>query len=159
VAAALYLAVATPIGGAIVGPDPAWVPITKALLYAGIAMLVVGTVVLGPANAYTQVLSARPMVWLGEISYEIFLLHVAVMAVVMGVVLRWPFFTGSLSTLYLVTLAVTIPLAGALHRFTSSRSAGTSKVNARPRCDAASFSSAVSSAAVRVEPAGTKTGS
>ena len=42
-AAALYLIVSTPAGGAILGPDPAWVPVTKALLYAAIAMLVVGT--------------------------------------------------------------------------------------------------------------------
>ncbi|OBB01504.1 acyltransferase [Mycobacteriaceae bacterium 1482268.1] len=159
VAAALYLAVATPIGGAILGGDPAWVPVTKALFYASIAMLVVGTAVLGPASRYTRILGSRPMVRLGEISYEIFLLHVAVMAVVMSLVLRWPLFTGSLVTLYLVTLGVTIPLAWTLHRFTSSRSAGTSSVNARPLCDAASFSSAVSSAAVRVEPVGTNTGS
>ena len=51
------------------------------------------------------------MVWLGEISYEIFLLHVVVMALVVGVVLHWPLFTGSIAVLYVVTLAITIPLA------------------------------------------------
>src|SRR6185312_1674625 len=61
-ATALFLAVATPIGGVIVGTDPVWVPITKALLYAAIATLVVGTVVLGPDGQYTQILSSRPMV-------------------------------------------------------------------------------------------------
>ena len=167
-AAALYLAVATPIGGVIVGSDPAWVPITKALLYAAIATLVVGAVVLGSPGRYTRILSSRPMVWLGEISYEIFLLHVVVMAVVMNVVLQWPLFTGSLAGLYAMTLAVTIPLAWALRRFTkvdppqpqaSFLSAGTNNASARPLCDAASFSSGVSSAAVRVEPSGMNTGS
>jgi peptidoglycan/LPS O-acetylase OafA/YrhL len=117
-AAALYFAVATPIGGVIVGTDPAWVPVTKECLYAAIAMLVVGTVVLGSPNRYTRILSSPPVVWLGEISYEIFLLHAVVMAVVMNLVLRWPLFTGSLPGLYVTTLAVAIPLAVLLHRFT-----------------------------------------
>jgi peptidoglycan/LPS O-acetylase OafA/YrhL len=157
-AVALYLAAATPIGGVIVGTDPAWVPVTKACLYAAIAMLVVGTVVVGSPNRFAQILSSRPLVWLGEISYEIFLLHAVVMAVVMNLVLRWPLFTGSLTGLYVATLAVTIPLAWLLHRF-SAPSAGRSAASARPRCDAASFSSGVNSAAVRVEPSGMKIGS
>jgi peptidoglycan/LPS O-acetylase OafA/YrhL len=155
----LFLAVATPIGGVIVGTDPPWVPVTKALLYAAISMLVVGTVVLGSPGRYTQILSSRPMVWLGEISYEIFLVHAAVMAVVMNVVLRWPLFTGSLTGLLAATLAVTLPLAYLLHHYTRPRSAGTNKDSARPRCEAASFSSGVNSAAVRVDPSGMNTGS
>lgn len=158
-ATGLFLAVATPIGGVIVGADPTWVPVTKALLYATISMLVVGTAVLGSGGWYTRILGSRPMVWLGEISYEIFLVHAVVMAVVMNVVLRWPLFTGSLAGLYFATLAVTIPLAYLLHHYTSSRSAGTNSASARPRCDAASFSAGLSSAAVRVEPSGMKTGS
>jgi peptidoglycan/LPS O-acetylase OafA/YrhL len=157
-AVALYLAVATPIGGVIVGTDPAWVPVTKACLYAAIATLVVGTVVLGSPNRFAQILSSRPLVWLGEVSYEIFLLHAVVMAVVMNLVLRWPLFTGSLTGLYAATLVVTIPLAWMLHRF-SAPSAGRRAASARPRCDAASFSSGVNSAAVRVEPSGMKIGS
>jgi peptidoglycan/LPS O-acetylase OafA/YrhL len=158
-AVALFLAVATPIGGVIVGTDPAWVPITKSLLYAAISTLVVGTVVLGSSGIYARILGSRPMVWLGEISYEIFLVHVVVMAVAMNVVLRWPLFTGSLAGLYAATLAVTIPLAYLLHHYTRSRSAGTNSDSARPRCDAASFSSGVNSAAVRVDPSGMNTGS
>ena len=65
-----------------------------------------------------RVLGSRPMVWLGEISYEIFLLHVLVMAVVLGEVLRWPLFTGSLTGLFVVTLALTVPLAWGLRRLT-----------------------------------------
>ena len=158
-AAALYLIVSTPAGGAILGPDPAWVPVTKALLYAAIAMLVVGPLALGSADRYARMLGSRPMVWLGEISYEIFLLHVVVMAVTMSLVLQWPLFTGSMAVLYATTLAVTITLAWALHRLTNSRKAGNNDANARPRCDAASFSSGVNSAAVRDEPSGMNTGS
>ncbi len=59
------------------------------------------------------------MVSLGEISYEIFLLHVLVMALVLGVMLRWPLFTGSLPGLYALTLLITIPLAWALRKLTA----------------------------------------
>jgi peptidoglycan/LPS O-acetylase OafA/YrhL len=114
----LFLVAATPLGGAILGPDPWWVPATKALLYAAFATLAVGTLVLGSSDRYARMLGNRLMVWLGEISYEIFLLHVVVMAVTMNVLLRWPLFTGSLAALYLTTLAMTIPLAWALHQVT-----------------------------------------
>jgi peptidoglycan/LPS O-acetylase OafA/YrhL len=118
----LYLVVCTPIAGAItMGPVRLWEPITKNLLYAGIATLVVAPLVLGGGGWFERVLGSRPMVWLGEISYEIFLLHVAVMALVFGVVLRWPLFTGSLPGLFGLTLVITIPLAYALRRLTEPR--------------------------------------
>jgi peptidoglycan/LPS O-acetylase OafA/YrhL len=106
----LYLAVAATSG-----------PVTKSLMYAAIATLAVAPVVLGARGWYDRLLSSRPLVWLGEISYEIFLLHVPIMAVTTGIVLRWPLFTGSLATLIAVTLALTIPAAWALHRRTVSR--------------------------------------
>ena len=99
-AVALYLIVSTPIGGVIIGPDPAWAPVTKSVLYAAIAMLVVGPLALGSSDGYARMLGSRPVVWLGEISYEIFLLHVVVMAVTMNLLLRWPLFTGSMAGLY-----------------------------------------------------------
>ncbi len=95
------------------------------MLYAAIATLTVGALVLGASDRYARMLGSRPMVWLGEISYEIFLLHVVVMAVLMNLVLRWPLFTGSLAGLYVTTLAVTIPLAWALHRVTGPTRART----------------------------------
>lgn len=49
--------------------------------------------------------------------------------------------------------------AAAGDRQPSARSAGTSSASARPRCEAASFSAGVSSAAERAEPSGTKIGS
>jgi peptidoglycan/LPS O-acetylase OafA/YrhL len=118
----LFLVVCTPIAGAItMGPVRLWEPITKNLLYAGIATLVVAPLVLGGGGWFERVLGSRPMVWLGELSYEIFLLHVVVMALVFGVVLDWPLFTGSLPWLFGLTLAITIPLAYALHRLTEPR--------------------------------------
>jgi len=105
----LYLVVSTPV---------ALAPMTKSLMYMAIATLTVAPVALGRGG---RLLSSRPMVWLGEISYEIFLLHVPIMAVTMSLVLRWPLFTGSLPGLIAATLALTIPAAWALHRRTVSR--------------------------------------
>ena len=96
-------------------------PVTKSLMYAAIATLTVAPVALGSAGRYGRLLSCRPMVWLGEISYEIFLLHVPIMAVTTYLVLRWPLFTGSLPGLIAATLALTIPAAWTLHRRTVSR--------------------------------------
>jgi peptidoglycan/LPS O-acetylase OafA/YrhL len=58
------------------------------------------------------------MVFLGEISYEIFLIHLVTMELVMVEVLHFPIYTGSMFWLFVVTLAVTVPLAWLLHRFT-----------------------------------------
>ncbi len=80
--------------------------------------LVVAPLVLGDRARYTRLLGSRPLVWLGEISYEIFPLHVVILAVLLGAVLRWPLFTGSTVGLYLATLAVTVPLALLLRRLT-----------------------------------------
>ena len=121
-AALLFLVVCTPIAGAVtMGPVRLWEPITKNLLYAAIATLVVAPLVLGGGGRFERVLGSRPMVWLGELSYEIFLLHVVVMALVFGVLLDWPLFTGSLPGLFGLTLAITIPLAYALRRITEPR--------------------------------------
>ena len=62
------------------------------------------------------------MVWLGEISYEIFLVHLIVMELAMFAVLHWQVYTGSMPVLFVVTLILTIPVAWVLHRFTRVRS-------------------------------------
>ncbi len=63
------------------------------------------------------------MVFLGEISYEIFLIHLIVMELVMVEILRLPpIYTGSVWLLFAGTLLATIPLAWLLHRFTRVRS-------------------------------------
>ena len=112
-AIALYLAVSA--------QDTTSAPVTKSLMYAAIAMLAVAPAALGSKGWYERLLSNRPLVWLGDISYEVFLLHVPIMAVTMYLVLRWPLFTGSLPGLIVATLALTIPAAWALHRRTVSR--------------------------------------
>ncbi|HYZ69572.1 MAG TPA: acyltransferase [Mycobacterium sp.] len=119
VAVAAYLVVSTPLGGANnavtldTGQD-----VAKALFYAAIATLAVAPLALDDRGWYARALGSRPMVWLGEISYEIFLVHVIVMEIAMVVVLRWPLYTGSVLILFTVTLILTIPVAWLLHRLT-----------------------------------------
>jgi peptidoglycan/LPS O-acetylase OafA/YrhL len=114
-----YLIVSTPIAGDVAfGQVTPWQPLVKSALYTVFAVAVVAPLVLSGGSGYGRILGARPVVWLGEISYEIFLLHVIVMEIAMTTVLQWPAFTGSMPVLFAVTLALTIPLAWLLHRWT-----------------------------------------
>jgi peptidoglycan/LPS O-acetylase OafA/YrhL len=114
-----YLIVSTSVAGDVPYADVAlWQSLVKVTLYATIACMVVAPLVLGESNGFKRLLSAAPIVWLGEISYEIFLLHVIAMEIVMASVLRWPVFTGSWPIVFAVTLVVTVPPAWLLHRAT-----------------------------------------
>ena len=76
---------------------------------------------LGDDGWYTRWLASRPMVWLGEISYEIFLVHLVLMEIAMVEVLHKPVYTGSALYLFVVTMMFTIPVAWLLHRLTRVR--------------------------------------
>ncbi|OBB36363.1 acyltransferase [Mycobacterium sp. 852002-51961_SCH5331710] len=118
-----YLVVSTPIAGRTDAPAlNLGEDIAKVVFYAAIATLVVAPLALGDTGWYARLLSSGPMVWLGEISYEIYLLHVIVMEIALVSVLRWPVYTGSVVVLFLVTLILTIPVAWLLHRITRPRS-------------------------------------
>lgn len=125
-AAAGYLVVSTPIAGETsvvtldLGQD-----IAKVMCYGAVATLVVAPLALRDTGLYSRALGSRPMVWLGEISYEIFLVHVVVMEIVMVSVLRWPLYTGSVLVLFALTFAFSVPVALLLHMLTRPRSART----------------------------------
>jgi peptidoglycan/LPS O-acetylase OafA/YrhL len=122
VALAAYLVVSTPIAGDATSPSlDLGQDLARSLFYAAIATLVVAPPALGDRGLYTRLLGSAPMVWLGEISYEIFLVHVIVMEIAMGSVLRWRVYTGSVLGLFAVTLVLTIPVAWLLHRLTRPR--------------------------------------
>jgi peptidoglycan/LPS O-acetylase OafA/YrhL len=118
-----YFIASTPIAG-----DPTTSPLGlsqalyKAVFYAAIAALVVAPLALGNQGWYCRFLATRPMVWLGEISYEIFLIHLVTMEFAMDYVMRDHVYTGSMLGLFVATVAITIPLAWLLHRFTRVRS-------------------------------------
>ncbi len=117
-----YLIASTPIAGEpTTSPTGVGEALVKTAFYAVIATLVVAPLALGNRGWYARLLATRPMVWLGEISYEIFLVHLVVMEIAMVEVLHWPVYTGSAPVLFVVTLVLTIPVAWLLHRFTRVR--------------------------------------
>jgi peptidoglycan/LPS O-acetylase OafA/YrhL len=122
-AVACYFIVSTPIAGApTTSPSELREALFKAAFYAVIATLTVAPLALGDRGTYAKFLASRPMVFLGEISYEIFLIHLVVMELVMVELLRLPIYTGSIGLLFVATFVVTVPVAWLLHRFTRVRS-------------------------------------
>lgn len=117
-----YFIVSTPIGGApTTSPATLSEALFKTCFYAVIAALAVAPLALGDHGWYSRLLASRPMIWLGEISYEIFLIHLITMEFAMDYVVGAHVYTGSMLHLYIATLVVTIPLAWLLHRFTRVR--------------------------------------
>ena len=121
-----YFIVSTPIAGA---PTTSPASVSEALVKTGVLRRDrgAGGGTTGAARKrslqgwYSQLLASRPMVWLGEISYEIFLIHLVTMEFAMDYIVRAPVYTGSMLYLFIATTAVTIPLAWLLHRFTRVR--------------------------------------
>lgn len=118
-----YFIASTPIAGdPTTSPNELVAALVKAGFYAVIATLLVAPLALGDRGLYARFLATRPMVFLGEISYEIFLIHLITMELVMVEILHYPIYTGSIVMLFLVTFVVTVPVAWVLHRFTRVRS-------------------------------------
>lgn len=121
-AAISYFIVSTPIAGAPTTSPAALVEaLVKMGFYTVIAALAVAPLALHDQGWYSRLLASRPMVWLGEISYEIFLIHLVTMEIAMVEVVRYRVYTGSMPNLFIATLALTIPLAWLLHRVTRVR--------------------------------------
>ena len=117
-----YFIVATPVAGEpTTSPSGLAQAIVKVFFYAVIATLVVAPPALGDSGAYERLLSSRPMVWLGEISYELFLVHLVMMELAMTQVLHWQVYTGNAAALFVVTMALSVPVAWVLHRLTRVR--------------------------------------
>ena len=117
-----YFIVSTPVAGEpTTSPSGLGQAVVKTMFYAVIATLVVAPAALGERGWYERWLSSRPMVWLGEISYELFLVHLVMMELAMTQVLHWRVYTGNALTLFAVTMALSIPVAWLLHRLTRVR--------------------------------------
>ena len=122
-ALACYFIVSTPIAGApTTSPAELREALLKAAFYGGIAALMVAPLALGDRGVYAKFLASRPMVFLGEISYEMFLIHLVTMELAMVEILHFPIYTGSIGVLFVATFVVTVPAAWLLHRFTRVRS-------------------------------------
>jgi len=96
--------------------------LVKVAFYAVTATLMVAPLALGDRGLYAKFLASRPMVFLGEISYEIFLIHLLTMELVMVEIVHYPIYTGSIVVVFVVSFVVTVPVAWLLHRFTRVRS-------------------------------------
>jgi peptidoglycan/LPS O-acetylase OafA/YrhL len=117
-----FLAVSTSIAGDVTaGTEALWQNLTKVFLYVVVACSAVAVLALSEGSGFERLLGTRPVVWLGEISYEVFLLHVIMMEIAMSSVLHWPVFSGSWPIVFAVTLIMTIPPAWLLHRWTRPR--------------------------------------
>ena len=117
-----FMIACTPIAGeATTSPTGLAQAVTKMVFYSIVAALLIAPLALGDSGWYSRVLASRPMVWLGEISYEIFLVHMVIMEIAMTDVLHWHVYTGSMPGLFVTTMALSIPVAWMLHRFTRVR--------------------------------------
>ncbi len=117
-----YLIASTPLAGdATTSPLGMSQALYKAVFYATISALAVAPLALGNQGLYARLLASKPMVWLGEISYEIFLIHLVTMEFAMVYIMQDHVYTGSMGGLFVATIAITIPLAWLLHRFTRVR--------------------------------------
>ncbi|MFC7755522.1 acyltransferase family protein [Tsukamurella soli] len=64
----------------------------------------------------SRLLAVRPMVWLGDISYEYYMIHVMALDIVVRNIFHWHLFSGNTVAIVVVTSAITVPLSWALHR-------------------------------------------
>ncbi|MGU3497321.1 acyltransferase family protein [Mycobacterium sp. C31M] len=125
-AAICYLIASTPLAGApTTSPALLSEAVVKTVFYMAIATLVVAPLALPSGTEkpgwYYRLMASRPMVFLGEISYEIFLVHLILMELVMVEILGFHIYTGSMWALFFGTMAVTIPVSWLLHRLTRVR--------------------------------------
>lgn len=124
-AAAFFLFSTTTLAGpATLVPDQLSEALWKNVLYLATAAAIMAPLVLREKEPLPDVpipgarwLRHPALNWLGEISYEFFLIHLIVMEHVMPM-LDYNTFQGSTFGVFVVTSAITIPLAWLLRRFT-----------------------------------------
>jgi peptidoglycan/LPS O-acetylase OafA/YrhL len=115
VAAALFAMACTPLAGPrLLTPPTGWEAFFKVVLYGGTAAFVMIPLVFGPErHGYVRTWASSPlMVWIGDISYGIFCLHLIVLEGVFSF-FEVPLFQGRFAFVFTLTLAGTI-IAAAL---------------------------------------------
>lgn len=113
------------VSGAAIAGEPTITPTTaSATIVKHILYLVIAVGLVGPLTGadqgswWARICASRPMVAIGEISYELFCVHLVVLEVAMAV-LGYRVFTGNVLIAFVVTTVVSVPLAWALHRATA----------------------------------------
>lgn len=118
-ATAAFALACTPVAGPLTLAQPtAWEALTKDVLYtfAGVAFML--PLIFGPEleGRARQRLATPAAVWIGEISYGIFAIHLFVMGVLFRALDIVPF-TGNFLTILVLDLVITIVLAGLSYRY------------------------------------------
>ncbi|RWA20798.1 acyltransferase family protein [Mycolicibacterium brumae] len=117
-----FLIVSTPIAGEpTTSPKELYEALFKTIFYTIIAVLLLAPLALGNRGWYATLMGSRPMVWVGEISYEIFLVHLILMEIAMVEIMHQPVYSGSGIELFFWTMVLTIPVSWLLHRLTRVR--------------------------------------
>lgn len=114
-ALAFFFVATTPLAGpATLVPEDIDQALWKTVLYAAVGGFLIAPLALG-----TEVKALRhpALVWLGEISYEFFLVHVMIMDWAMGE-LGYQVFQGSMLAILIVSTVISIPVAWLLRRIT-----------------------------------------
>ncbi len=113
VGGALFALACTPLTGPrVLLPPSYWEAFLKSSLYGASAAFLLLPLMFGPEREgfWRRTLSSRTAVWLGDVSYGIFCLHL----IVLDSVLRFlgiPVFTGDFGTVFVVTVGGTLVLA------------------------------------------------
>lgn len=111
--AALFAIACTPLAGPLVLTEPTPLQAAmKSLLYTLSAAFLVLPLIFGPERKGLgrRIAASRPAVWLGDVSYGIFCLHLLVLEVAMRV-LRVEEFEGSFLPVFALTVAGTVAVA------------------------------------------------
>lgn len=112
VAGLLFWLATTPIAGPrSLVPPTGWEWAAKHWLYGLAATFLLLPAVLGPADSpLCQVLGSRPMRWLGEVSYGVFLWHLTLL-MLLRQALGMTLFSGSFLLLYATTVPLSLAVA------------------------------------------------
>ena len=133
VAAAAFALACTPLAGEpTIMPRDTGAAIIKSLLYLVITVGVLAPLVMPTRGWYRRLLESRPVMWLGSVSYELFLIHLLVMALVMDLVGYRPF-TRSTLGLFELTVLASLPIAWLMHLLTAPRAARAQASSPRSR--------------------------
>jgi peptidoglycan/LPS O-acetylase OafA/YrhL len=115
----LFAIACTPVAGPrIIAMPLGWEAGTKDVLYAASAGLFLLPLVFGPERAgpVRERLSGRVAIWLGDISYGVYAIHLFVMGALFRALHIVPF-TGHFVTILVLDLAITFVLATVSYRF------------------------------------------
>ena len=113
IGAAVFALACTPLAGPrVLVPPNHWEAFLKTLLYTVAAAFLVLPLVFGPERDgfWRRTMSRRTAVWLGDVSYGIFCLHLIVLDYVMRL-LDVPVFHGRFGDVFLVTVLGTVALS------------------------------------------------